>query len=398
MEEKNSNRFDSSLDDTQEIELTFLPEDDDVEIVTQNTSEEVYGNGRTVGSGDIFIGKRDIYQQQQQQYYQPPIKPEEPEKPKKAKKKRGFLKKLIIAVAAIAIAAFVLVFALAVSVDYTKVDLDKNEYISQSELSSSRQVTNILFLGVDDEAGGVSRSDSMILLSVDYKHGKIKLTSFLRDSWVEIPSKGKKAKLNASYAYGGPQLVVDTIEYNFHIDIDHYVMVDFEMFTQIIDELGGVEVEVTEKEAKFIRSTTRHKDMESGEVTLDGAKALVYCRIRKLDSDYMRTARQRKVISALIQKVAKTDIGTLIETVQTVFPLIQTDMNEAELTGLAFKAGFGVLAFDIQQTRAPIEEHMKASTVNGQWVEILELENVREYLYDFIYTDKIDPDEGNGEE
>ncbi len=395
MDEKNSKKYDP--DDTQEIELTFLPEDDDVEIVTQNTSEEVYGNGRTVGSGDIFIGKRDIYQQQQQ-YYQPPIKPEEPEKPKKAKKKRGFLKKLIIAVAAIAIAAFVLVFALAVSVDYTKVDLDKNEYISQSELSSSRQVTNILFLGVDDEAGGVSRSDSMILLSVDYKHGKIKLTSFLRDSWVEIPSKGKKAKLNASYAYGGPQLVVDTIEYNFHIDIDHYVMVDFEMFTQIIDELGGVEVEVTEKEAKFIRSTTRHKDMESGEVTLDGAKALVYCRIRKLDSDYMRTARQRKVISALIQKVAKTDIGTLIETVQTVFPLIQTDMNEAELTGLAFKAGFGVLAFDIQQTRAPIEEHMKASTVNGQWVEILEIENVREYLYDFIYTDKIDPDEGNEEE
>lgn len=397
MEEKNSNRFDTSLDDTQEIKLTFLPEDNNVEIVTQNTSEEVYGNGRTVGSGDIFIGKRDIYQQQQQ-YYQPPIKPEEPEKPKKVKKKRGFLKKLIIAVAAIAIAAFVLVFALAVSVDYTKVDLDKNEYISQSDLSSSRQVTNILFLGVDDEAGGVSRSDSMILLSVDYKHGKIKLTSFLRDSWVEIPSKGKKAKLNASYAYGGPQLVVDTIEYNFHIDIDHYVMVDFEMFTQIIDELGGVEVEVTEKEAKFIRSTTRHKDMESGEVTLDGAKALVYCRIRKLDSDYMRTARQRKVISALIQKVAKTDIGTLIETVQTVFPLIQTDMNEAELTGLAFKAGFGVLAFDIQQTRAPIEEHMKASTVNGQWVEILELENVREYLYDFIYTDKINPDEGNEEE
>ncbi len=393
MEEKNSKHYDP--DDTQEIELTFLPEDDDVEVVEHNTVEETYGNGRTQGSGDIFISKRDIYQQQQQRYYQPPVIPEKPEKPKK---KRSFLKKLIIAFAAIAIAAFALVFAVAVSVDYTKVDLDKNEYISQSELSSSRQVTNILFLGVDDEAGGVSRSDSMILVSVDYKHGKIKLTSFLRDSWVEIPSKGKKAKLNASYAYGGPQLVVDTLEYNFHIDIDHYVMVDFEMFTQIIDELGGVEVDVTEKEAKFIRNTTRHKDMESGKVTLDGAKALVYCRIRKLDSDYMRTARQRKVISALIQKVAKTDIGTLIETVQTVFPLIQTDMNEAELTALAFKGGFGILAFDIQQTRAPIEEHMKASTVNGQWVEILELENVREYLYDFIYTDKIDPDEGNEEE
>lgn len=154
----------------------------------------------------------------------------------------------------------------------------------------------------------------MILVSVDYKHAKIKLTSFLRDSWVEIPSKGKKAKLNAACAYGGPQLLVDTIEYNFHIDIDHYVMVNFEMFTQIIDNLGGVEVEVTEKEAKFIRNTTRHKDMESGDsVLLDGAKALVYCRIRKLDSDYMRTLRQRKVITALINKATETDIQTLLK-------------------------------------------------------------------------------------
>ncbi len=397
MEDFSNSRKDSSLDDTQEIKLTFLQEDEVIQTTAGKTSGNAYGQG----SGDIYIGNRgnqqqfNYQQQYQQQYNYQQQQPSEPEKPKK---KRRLLKALIITPLVIAAAAFIVIFGLAVSVDYTHIDLDKNEYISSQDLNSSKQVTNILFLGVDDEAGGVSRSDSMILLSVDYKHKKIKLTSFLRDSWVEIPSKGKKAKLNASFAYGGAQLVVDTIEYNFLIDIDHYVMVDFEMFTQIIDALGGVEVEVTEKEAKFIRNTTRHKNMESGdEVLLDGAQALVYCRIRKLDSDYMRTARQRKVISALIQKVAKTDIGTLIETVQTVFPLIQTDMNEAELTALAFKAGIGVLAFDIQQTRAPIEEHMKASTVNGQWVELLELENVRDYLYDFIYTDRIDTEENTEE-
>ena len=131
---------------------------------------------------------------------------------------------------------------------------------------------------------------------------------------------------------------------------------------------------------------------------LDGAKALVYCRIRKLDSDYMRTMRQRKVITALINKATENDIQTLFEAVNKVFPLIQTDMNAAEISAMALKGGFGIIAIDIQQTRAPIEEHMDATTIGGQWVEVHELENVREYLHDFIYTNKIDPDETKTEE
>jgi LCP family protein required for cell wall assembly len=220
----------------------------------------------------------------------------------------------------------------------------------------------------------------------------------LRDSWVEIPSKGKKAKLNAAYAYGGAQLTIDTIEYNFLIDIDHYVLVDFDMFTQIIDAVGGVEVEVTEKEAKFIRNTTRFKEMESGEnVRLSGAEALVYCRIRKLDSDYMRTFRQRKVISALMEQANETEISALIDAINEVLPLIQTDLSKSELLSIGLKGGYGLLAYEVQQTRAPIEEHMRADTINGQWVEVLELDNVREYLYDFIYTDKINPEDNEEE-
>lgn len=366
----------NSLYDTQEIDFNGIP--------TYTLPEDGAGNG-----GDIYIGK-----QRSQPSPQPPS-PKKPEKQKKKKKKHPLIKALIITPLIILAIAFVAIFFFAASVDYTKEDLEKNEYISSDELSNSAAVTNILFIGNDGTSSSEgARSDSMILVSVDYKHAKIKLTSFLRDSWVEIPSKGKKAKLNAACAYGGPQLLVDTIEYNFHIDIDHYVMVNFEMFTQIIDNLGGVEVEVTEKEAKFIRNTTRHKDMESGDsVLLDGAKALVYCRIRKLDSDYMRTLRQRKVITALINKANETDIQTLFDAINKVFPLIQTDMNAAEISAMAFKGGFGIVAFDIQQTRAPIEEHMEATTIGGQWVEVLELEKVREYIRDFIYTNKIDPDE-----
>ncbi len=340
---------------------------------------------------DIYISKRRRSSEIDVVYLdeEPSASPPDNGKPPKKKKKHRFIRFIASVLIIALLLSSALIFLVAAASGYTREDLESNEYVSQAELSSSPFVSNILLLGVDGSAEKSSRSDSMILISVDFVHSKIKLTSFLRDSWVVIPSKGKKAKLNAACSYGGPQLTVDTIEYNFGVDIDHYVMVDFDMFTQIIDSLGGVTVEVTDKEAKFINNTTRQK-IESGKnVLLNGDEALVYCRIRKLDSDYMRTYRQRKVITALINQAKSAGIGKLISTMQEVFPLIKTDMSAAEITGLAYKAGIGLLAFDIEQNRVPIDEHMKAETVNGQWVETLELDNVREYLYDYIYTNKI---------
>lgn len=343
---------------------------------------------------DIYISKK----RQSSEPFEVHIIDEEPtpppiqeEPPKKKKRKKHRLIKLIafILVAAVLLSsAFIYLFASASG--YTRNDLESNEYVSSLSLKSSPLVSNILLLGVDGSSDSASRSDTMILVSVDYAHGKIKLTSFLRDSWVYIPSKERNGKLNSACTYGGPQLVVDTLEYNFGVDIDHYVMVDFEMFTQIIDSLGGVDVEVTEKEAKFINRTTRHT-VDSGEsVHLDGAKALVYCRIRKLDSDYMRTYRQRKVVTALIGQAKEAGIAKLISTMQNVFPLIETDMSPAEITGLAYKGGLGVLAFDIEQNRVPIDEHMTPDTINGQWVESLDIEATADYLQEYIYTDNID--------
>lgn len=353
---------------------------------------------RTQNMEDIYISKKRQTSDEIDFVFleeQSPLPPPQEEKPpKRKKKKKHRLLKLIASVLIIAFlfsSAFIFVFAAASG--YTRNDLESNEYVSSFDLKSSPLVSNILLLGVDGSAEESSRSDSMILVSVDFAHMKIKLTSFLRDSWVEIPSKGKKAKLNSACSAGGPQLVVDTIEYNFGVDIDHYVMVDFDMFTQIIDSLGGVDVEVTSKEAKFINNTTRHT-VDSGEnVHLNGAEALVYCRIRKLDSDYMRTYRQRKVISALIGQAKSAGISALVRTMSDVFPLIQTDMSPAEITGLAYKAGFGVLAFDIEQTRVPTDEHMEADTINGQWVEVLDIDATKEYLQDYIYTSKIEIEE-----
>lgn len=349
--------------------------------------EDIYISNKRRNSGNFVVNIPDEYI--------PPEPPEDfepPESPRKKKKHR-----LLKTVALILILSFILVsgfiYVLATASGYTRNDLERNEYVSSFELKSSPLVSNILLLGVDGKAESSSRSDSMILVSVDFAHAKIKLTSFLRDSWVEIPSKAKKAKLNAACSYGGPQLVVDTIEYNFGVDIDHYVMVDFNMFTQIIDNLGGVDVEVTEKEAKFINRTTRQTVDYGENVHLNGEEALVYCRIRKLDTDYMRTYRQRKVITALIEQAKTAGIAKLINTMQDVFPLIQTDMSPSEITALAYMAGIGVVAFDIEQNRVPIDEHMHPDTINGQWVEVLDLEATKEYLIEYIYTNNIKLDE-----
>lgn len=348
--------------------------------------EDIYISNRRRNSGDFVVTIPDDPM--------PELPPEENKPPKhKKKKKHRLLKFVAIALILALVISSGFIFMFAAASGYTREDLERNEYISSSELKSSPLVSNILLLGVDGSADSSSRSDSMILVSVDFAHAKIKLTSFLRDSWVEIPSKGKKAKLNAACSYGGPQLVVDTIEYNFGVDIDHFVMVDFNMFTNIIDNLGGVDVEVTKKEAEFINRTTRHTVDYGESVHLNGAEALVYCRIRKLDTDYMRTYRQRKVITALIEQAKTAGISKLIETMQDVFPLIQTDMSPGEITALAYKAGLGMLAFDIEQNRVPIDEHMSADTINGQWVEVLDIEATKEYLIEYIYTNNIKLDE-----
>ncbi len=343
---------------------------------------------------DIYISKKRkrsddfIVEIPEDEFFSP--EPPQNNEPPKKKKKHRFLRFIVTVVAVVLLLSSGFIFLFSAASGYTRNDLERNQYISSLQLKNSPFVTNILLLGVDGNAESSSRSDSMILVSVDYKHAKIKLTSFLRDSWVEIPSKGKKAKLNAACSYGGPQLVTDTIEYNFGVDIDHFVMVDFDMFTNIIDSLGGVDVEVTKKEADFINRTTRQNVDYGEKVHLNGEEALVYCRIRKLDSDYMRTYRQRKVITALINQAKNAGISKLIETMRDVFPLIQTDMSPAEITALAYKAGFGMIAFDIEQNRVPIDDHMTPKTINGQWVESLDIEATKEYLIEYIYTNNIE--------
>ncbi len=212
------------------------------------------------------------------------------------------------------------------------------------DLYTSKNIINILLLGLDSEDalenGG--RSDSMILVSLNKKTNKINMISFFRDSWCYTNAGGYDTynKLNASYYYGGPSGIIDTIERNFKINIDYYVAVDFSSFTDIINALGGVNVEVQQYEAEYINSTTVHTIEAGPSVNLDGWEALVFARIRQSDSDsdVSRTRRQRMVITSLINSVKGASISQLNSVLDLLFQYVKTDLTKMQIISYATQA------------------------------------------------------------
>ncbi len=334
-------------------------------------------------NGDFDFGGDDL----------PPEPPQEPTphvKVKKKKKKNKFVSALkaivLIAVLLIGIGTG-LVYHTFSSVNYTESGHSENVFLDSSELTQSSAVKNILLIGVDRRnPDDTSRSDTMLLVSINTSSRKIKLTSFMRDSYVYIPEKQKNAKLNAACTWGGAQMVMDTIEYNFNIKIDHYMLVDFAMFESIIDGLGGVDVAVTEKEAKYMRTDVHLENIQAGDsVHLNGKEALWYCRIRKLDSDFMRTGRQRKVMTALIGKCKQTSPIELYNLLGDVVSQVETDMSPLSLTGFAVNGLLRYLHYDIEQGSVPAEGTWKSKSVSGQSVLSLDIGANTEYLKEFIY-------------
>ncbi|MGN0444094.1 MAG: LCP family protein [Acutalibacteraceae bacterium] len=298
--------------------------------------------------------------------------------------KKAVITSVICIILALILALSAFAFSLCSKTDYQPDTHKENEFISENELMSDKKVINILVIGTDKRASQASyRSDTMILVSLDKKNKKVKLTSFLRDSYVYIPAKDYSTKLNASCAYGGPQMVIDTIEYNFKVHIDKYVMIDFNIFKTIIRDLGGVTLTMTEEEAACIRRESGH-ECKAGTHNYRATLALWYARIRHLDSDFKRTERQRKVIAAVVDKMKKSSPSTLIKMMNDVFPLIQTDLSSTEL----FKIGVTALPFlsyDIEEMQIPSKGTWSNAYINGQAVLKLDLEENTRLLKEFIY-------------
>lgn len=243
-------------------------------------------------------------------------------------------------------------------------------------------IYNVLLIGIDEEDNGNSRSDTMMLITINIKNQQFQLTSFMRDLWVEIPGHGS-GRLNSAYTIGGATLLTKTITENFDIYIDNFILVDFEMFKQLIDAVGGVTVDITEAEAGFINRTT-HAKVNPGQNTLNGDYALIYCRIRKLDSDFNRTQRQRKVITALLNEIKNSNLFDMINIASDIMPLITTDISAIKMTGKIISA-VSMLSYTSDQIRIPADETYVNKTINSQAVLVADIDENIEILHNFIY-------------
>lgn len=278
--------------------------------------------------------------------------------------------------------------------------LEENLYISSDELYSDADQINILLVGVDAREGDTdSRSDTMMLVTLDNKNGQIKLTSFLRDSYVEIAGRNRNSKLNSAYFRGGIQMLVDTLELNFGVEIPYYALVDFEIFTTIVDELGGINVDVTEKESYY----TYHSGkvgvpvrIEAGEdVLLNGEQALWYSRIRYLDSDFMRTKRQRKVISAIVEKALTKEIPELLDLAEAVIPLVKTNLDSDKIMEIGIDAVMDkAWSYPIVQHQIPASKTWSSKTITGVGsCLVMDMEENRELFRSFLSEKQEVPEE-----
>ncbi len=271
--------------------------------------------------------------------------------------------------------------------------------VAESELVYDQDVVNILLIGADKRSDETEqgRSDSTMIATIDMKSGEIKLTSLMRDMYLEIPGYGQH-KFNAAYSYGGVQLVYKTIAENFGVKLDGYVEVDMEAFREVVDLLGGVPMELTESEAYYLQTAyvnSKHgeKNVVAGENLLTPYQALAYCRIRQdVTGEYGRTDRQRKVLISLYNQVKSEDLMTITNICMKALRYVTTDLSEKQIRSLMTSV-ITMGATDIQQLRIPIGGSYEEGRLNGTgaWVIQVDLDKNRQALEYFLFGIGEDP-------
>ena len=283
--------------------------------------------------------------------------------------------------------------------------------LNSGELLNDPMILNIMLFGEDSRKAGEEhgRSDTMIMLSIDNRHKKLKLTSFMRDTYVTIPGNNSvgepygENKLNAAYTLGGPQLTIKTIESNFGINIDRYAVVDFKSFRNIIDILGGVDIELTSEEIDYINwqsyinnqvDTRNELADEPGVVHLNGRQALWYARNRGDEEagfsgdDFDRTSRQRNLLKIVMSDFKNANLTQIVSIVGEVGPMITTNLKKNEITTLVANS-LTYLKYDMEEFRVPEDNVWQYGwTSDGQSiVEIIDWEQQRYDLAKFVFEE-----------
>lgn len=251
-------------------------------------------------------------------------------------------------------------------------------------LMSNSQVYNLLVIGTDNRGNELNgRSDTMIIVSVNKRNNTIQIVSLMRALYVQIPGR-EHSMLNAAFSWGGPRLLIKTIEANFRVAIDDYVVINFTGFERIIDKVGGITVSLTDREAAYLNEKTNGTGLAAGSNQLNGHLALWYARTRKIDSDFTRTSRQRTVIEALIQKAGQMSLGELDGLAREILPFIKSSRTGTAMLTLVADA-YAWRNYPISQLMLPISKSFDPIVVRGAQMYWFDAQANVEKLQQFLY-------------
>ena len=327
---------------------------------------------------------------------------EEPRRRKKSSKTRsekkshkGLITFLVILLILCAI-PFCLVYA-AVDYAYDRMTYKEIESVADEKVQENG-VINILLIGNDSrEDGEDGRSDAMILVSVSSKTGKILFTSLLRDIYVSIPGHDDN-RLNAAYSIGGPELLMQTVEENFDIPVNRYVLVNFDAFAGVVDAVGGVDLDLTNDEVKWVNAYLNEYNLlhgqdiktgyldenASGNLHLNGPQALAYTRNRKIGTDFGRTERQRKVINAVIEALPSALMTNGPEVIDEFCGHLTTNLTKSECYMLALQ-GWKLKLYERSSGSIPLEGTWGDMRARGMAVLDIDFDKNKAYLQENLY-------------
>lgn len=271
--------------------------------------------------------------------------------------------------------------------------------------ANKTEFTNILLVGVDRRGSQGGNADTIMIATLDKRNQRLKLTSILRDCYVPIPEVGE-GRINSAAAHGGMPLLLDTINQAFDMELSKYVLVDFRMFERIVDKLGGVTVRMTEKEISaandVIAGLNKQRGVEylwdgfifanPGNVLLDGKQALGYARVRKIDSDFSRTNRQFKVLSAIYAKFRSKNAVQQAALVYDLLEYVETDLNPAEVVDIAM-AALSLNTNGLLHEQVPFADTYRSGSVQRKSALALDMPANAWLLHAFIYLNDDVPDE-----
>lgn len=264
--------------------------------------------------------------------------------------------------------------------------IETDPALEQAEtIFSGKNVVNILLVGQDKREGTEpQRTDAMILCTINKASKTLTMTSFMRDMWVYIPDYYNQ-RINLPYKLGGFELLNKTLEYNFGVAADYNIEIDFSGFMKAIDIIGGVEIELSSAEAKYLnkRGNWGVEENQGWELTegvnlLNGSQALAYSRIRQIGTDFGRTNRQRTVLTALIEKAKTLSTTELYNLAKEIIPLLRTDMTNPQMFGLILDMLPMLSGLEIVSQRIPMDGAYSFATKNGADVIVLSKKQLEE--------------------